>query len=78
MTTWEDNYIQFPRLLAEIRGLDIPLVEMEKLYQSMDLEAEEVEALFDRAEVEWIRIKENKEPRRFTPKKDVEILRDGV
>lgn len=54
--SWERNDIQFPRLLAEIvatqADLDIP-----GLATSMDLTAEQVNELFDRAQSEWEKIK---------------------
>lgn len=53
---WEDDSVQFPRLLAEIAAtqdkLDIPA-----LAQAMDLSTEEVGELFDRAQDEWERVK---------------------
>lgn len=53
---WENNSVQFPRLLAEISAtqdnLDIPA-----LAESMDLTVEEVNELFDRADAAWERIK---------------------
>ncbi len=55
---WERNDIQFPRLLAEIVAtMDILESDWEALCQSMDLSSKEVEELFDRAQVEWDRIK---------------------
>ena len=49
---WKNNGIQFPRLLAEIvatqDNLDIPA-----LATSMDLTVEEVNELFDRAQLAW-------------------------
>lgn len=58
---WENNAIQFPRLLAEIvatqEHLDIPA-----LAESMDLSVEEVNELFDRADQAWESIKEGWEP----------------
>lgn len=56
MSNWENNAIQFPRLLAEIMAtqdtLDIPA-----LAESMDLSIDEVGELFDRANTAWERTK---------------------
>ena len=53
-TTWDNNEIQFARLLCEIRaniqGSD---KEWQELYASMDLSANDVTVLFDRALVVW-------------------------
>ena len=55
LTNWENNNIQFPRLLAEIVAtqdkLDIPA-----LAESMDLTVAEVNELFDRAQLAWEKI----------------------
>ena len=56
---WEDNNIQFPRLLAEIAStVEITEPQFAELCASMDLSRDEVNELFERAEVEWQRIKE--------------------
>lgn len=51
MSTWNNNAVQFPRLLAEImatQNLDLPA-----LVESMDLTLDEVNELFDRADTVW-------------------------
>ena len=54
---WFDNSIQFPRLLCEIRAThDLYFGE---LCEAMDLEPEDIEALFERAEDAWMIAKEN-------------------
>lgn len=57
---WEDDSIQFPRLLCEIMAtqdkLDIPA-----LAESMDLSVEDVNELFDRAHTTWERAKKQNE-----------------
>jgi hypothetical protein len=56
---WNNNAIQFPRLLAEINAcVDIGKHDMAELCMSMDLSVREIHELFDRAEEEWQRIKE--------------------
>lgn len=55
---WEDNSIQFPRLLAEILATQENL-DINALCESMDLERDEVWALFSRAQEEWERIKKD-------------------
>ena len=57
--TWNDNSIQFPRLIAEIiANVNIGEDEMADLRNSMDLNQWEVNELFDRAQAEWERIKD--------------------
>jgi hypothetical protein len=53
---WEDDSIQFPRLLAEIMATQDTL-DMADLAEAMDLDIEDVGDLFDRAQAEWERIK---------------------
>ncbi len=53
---WEKNWIQFPRLLAEISATqDLDLGE---IANGMDLPLERVIELFNRADYEWERIKQ--------------------
>jgi hypothetical protein len=55
---WEDNSIQFPRLLSEICAtVDFTKEQMDELCESMDLEISDIDELFDRANDEWERIK---------------------
>ncbi len=51
---WVDNNIQFPRLLAEIKMV-VTLTPKQKkqLCQSMELEFEKIEEIFDRALTEF-------------------------
>lgn len=52
---WDDNSIQFSRLLCEIvatQNVDIPA-----LCESMDLEPLDVSAIFERAHIQWEAIK---------------------
>lgn len=55
---WLDNDIQFPRLLAEIRATwDVTPEQYRALADSMDLDPERIDELFDRAQDAWERIK---------------------
>lgn len=54
---WENNAIQFPRLLAEIIGNGLSETQWDDLLASMDLESDQLNNLFDRAQAEWERIK---------------------
>lgn len=57
-TPWEDNAIQFPRLLSEIAGaVTISEDDWLLLCESMDLSQDEVRELFNRAQAEWENIK---------------------
>ena len=56
---WEDNSIQFPRLLTEICATyNTTDEDFEALCESMDLSKDEVNELFDRAQEEWEEIKQ--------------------
>ena len=54
---WEDDTVQFPRLLAELRAVDIPAAQLAEVCDSMDIDPETLEELFTRAERRWNRIK---------------------
>jgi|TARA_Y100000034_G_C6835167_1_gene377329 plasmid maintenance system antidote protein VapI len=55
---WEDNSIQFPRLIAEINAcVDISPENWRELQESMDLTEDEIIQLFDRAHDKWEKIK---------------------
>ena len=56
MSNWDNNTIQFPRLLAEIMATQDAL-NIPALAESMDLTVDEVGELFDRADAAWQRIK---------------------
>jgi hypothetical protein len=54
-TPWDDDLVQFPRLLCEIvatQSLDVPA-----LCESMDLEPADIDELLERAHVQWERAK---------------------
>ena len=55
---WLDNHIQFPRLLAEINACGLTHQQYLGLCESMDLTVLELDEILDRAEAEWLRIKE--------------------
>jgi hypothetical protein len=59
---WEDNGVQFPRLLAELRAAGITPEQMKFLSKSMDLNEGDLESLFLRAEDEWEKIKKDLVP----------------
>lgn len=52
---WNNDAIQFPRLLAEIMATQE--IDMNALAESMDLSVDEVNELFDRADQAWEDIK---------------------
>jgi len=52
---WNNNSIQFPRLIAEIAATQE--LDLESLSESMDLTIDEVKELFERADVEFEAIK---------------------
>lgn len=60
MEKWKDNSIQFPRLIAEISAnVNISEDDWNSLCESMDLNDDELNELFDRADAEWNKIKES-------------------
>jgi hypothetical protein len=76
---WDNNLKQFPRLLAEINAAGAVKAQAEKaIAESMDLHPAEIRELFDRAEVEWMHIKQQmpyKECRRVTPEDELAAYR---
>lgn len=57
---WKDNSIQFPRLIAEIAAnIEMKEQHWNDLKESMDISEDELNELFDRANDEWERIKQN-------------------
>lgn len=55
---WNDNNIQFTRLLAEIHATQNDL-DLRALAVSMDLSVDEILQLFQRAEIAWEEIKKS-------------------
>lgn len=49
---WDDNLVQFARLLCEIKATQDHL-DIDELCESMDLAPDDIEALFDRADEVW-------------------------
>jgi hypothetical protein len=60
---WENDRIQFPRLLAEIKAVGLTADQSRGLCLSMDITLDELCELLDRAEEEWERIKERQRRR---------------
>ncbi len=54
---WPNDDIQFPRLLAEVRGV-MTAHMFRELRESMNLEPAELTELFDRADEIWEKIKQ--------------------
>jgi hypothetical protein len=52
---WEDNFVQFPRLISEIVATQE--LDLKALADSMDLTIEDVNELLDRAQQSWEDIK---------------------
>jgi len=57
--SWENNYVQFARLLCEINAnVDISKHDLSDLCDSMDLDVKEINELFDRAHIVFENAKE--------------------
>ncbi len=54
---WNDNSVQFPRLLTEIFMAGVTPEQLRDMEQSMDLSKGEILELFQRAEKEFLKIK---------------------
>jgi len=55
---WQDNAIQFPRLIAELEAVGAFTYEVvQDLQTSMDLDEQDIMDLLDRAQSEWDDIK---------------------
>jgi len=59
-THWQNNGVQFSRLLAEIMATQE--LDLNSLANSMDLSVDEINELFDRANQAWEDSKAGKEP----------------
>jgi hypothetical protein len=57
-TIWDDDRVQFPRLMAELRAVGLTQDQYAALCESMDLGVREIDGLLERAETAWNRIKE--------------------
>lgn len=57
---WQNNAIQFPRLIAELEAAGgFTEAVVQDLQTSMDLDERDIYELIDRAQAQWDRIKEN-------------------
>jgi hypothetical protein len=56
---WNEDGIQFARLLAEIRAVGLTKEQYEALSESMDLARNEIDEVLERAETEFQKIKES-------------------
>lgn len=61
MSTWKNNAVQYPRLLAEIAATQDSL-DLDALAESMDLTTDQVSELLDRAQDDWEAIKRGVPP----------------
>ena len=60
---WDRDEIQFPRLICEILAtIEITDLDWANLREAMDLEDEELESLFTRAQVAWEKAKSEHTP----------------
>lgn len=69
---WDNNYLQFVRLISEIGGVQLTKKQVKSLAVSMDLSVDDVNELFDRAHIEWERAKYGYyNVRKYTPRKEL-------
>ena len=54
---WNNNDIQFPRLLAEINAVGLTKAQYAFLCTSMDLKTYEIDEILERAEIAFTAIK---------------------
>lgn len=54
---WENNALQFPRLLAELRAVGLYPAQYAELQAAMDLSEGQIDELLERAEDVWTAIK---------------------
>ena len=57
MSNWENNSIQFPRLLAEIQQVGLTDEQYRKLELEMDLRPKDIDWIFGQAIEAWDEIK---------------------
>lgn len=60
--SWENDSVQFPRLIAEIKGVGLSSEQVQELCTSMDLKKEDIYDLLERAEATWEDIKSRVTP----------------
>ena len=70
MITWNHNHIQFARLLSELRAIELTPDQYGELCASMDLGRDDIDELFDRAQLEWERAKAGMPVRKTTPHRE--------
>lgn len=54
---WDQDRLQFPRLLAELRAIGLTDDQYRELEASMDLSRGYIDELLERAETKWQKIK---------------------
>jgi hypothetical protein len=77
MNKWKDNHIQFARYIAEI-GRNLSKKQTDDLCASMDLSYDQINEIVDRAEIEWIRVKNNKNVRKVTPQTEIDLFNHNI
>lgn len=76
-TPWNNNHTQFARLLSEIRAMGLTTAQYETLKAEMDLGYEDIDEVFDRAQLEWEQAKTGQPVRKTTPYDELERFVDG-
>lgn len=76
---WRNNHLQFPRLIAElVASVDLTEAQLTELRTSMDVTAPELDELFERAQLEWERLKAGTaKARPSTPRRELHEYRWG-
>ena len=56
-TNWQNDAIQFPRLLAELRAIGLYPSQYQELIDASDLSEGQIDELLERAEAVWTDLK---------------------
>lgn len=54
---WSNDFVQFPRLLAEIKAAGLKREQVKDICTSMDINEAQLEELFERADIVWEEMK---------------------
>lgn len=77
-TNWDNNHLQFARLLAEIASVGLSKKQLKALAETTDLKPSDLAQLFDRAMLEWERASPGHHSvRKYTPARELAYYSKG-